>query len=117
MINYRQNNLGKFTLANRSDKVAIPAIRLDGLLTKFMENVIEPKYEQFQNISEVLRNFLPSEIYEHCRIDSISAGQLKIYVDSPPYMYQLQLYSHDILEELKRCCPQYHIKRLKTSIY
>jgi hypothetical protein len=117
MGNSERNNLLKFTLANRSNKESISSIRLDSLITDFMENVIEPKHERFQKISDVLGHFIPSGIYEHCRIDSISEGQLNIYVDSPSYMYQLQLYSADILSQLKRCCPQYHIKRLKTAIF
>ena len=116
MSKSERQSMNNLPLAGHSKRPAESATRLGRMLTELMENMIAPQQERFQCLSELWRQVLPAELYEHCRVDSISAGQLKVLVDSPSHMYQLQLCSSDILAELKRRCPQYRIKGIKLVI-
>jgi hypothetical protein len=95
---------------------AVTAERLGDVLASMMANKITPQQELFSRASDIFKNLLPAEIYEHCRIDSLYNGQLRVIVDSPAYMYQLQMYSSSILVELKRQCTKYRIKKIKFAI-
>jgi len=89
--------------------------KLGDVLAVLMESKIAPEQEQFSSVYEIWQQLLPPELCKHCRIDSISKGQLKVLVDSPSYMYQLQLCQTDILAGLRSQCPQFRITRLKFA--
>lgn len=90
--------------------------RLGDTLSGLMDNCIVPKQEMFESIAQVWDELLPVEIRHHCRMTDISGGQLNVLIDSPSYMYSLQLYTSEILEELRRCCPQGRIKKIKLIL-
>jgi len=93
-----------------------PAVRLHEMLTELMDNTIVPQQAQFRRVSELWQQMLPAELSGHCRVADISAGQLKVLVDSPSYMYELQLCSSNILAELQRRCPQARIRAIKLAL-
>ena len=99
-----------------TDGQAVTTERLGDVLVSMMANKIMPQQELFCRASDIFNNLLPAEIYEHCRIDGLYNGQLRVIVDSPTYMYQLQIYNSDILAELKRQCSKYRIKKIKFAI-
>jgi len=90
--------------------------KLSDVLAVLMDNKIAPQQERFSSAYEIWQQLLPPELSEHCRIDTISNGQLRVLVDSPSYMYQIQLCRSDILAGLKSHCPQFRITRLKLSV-
>jgi predicted nucleic acid-binding Zn ribbon protein len=99
-----------------SKRQAKEAEKLGDVLAVLIESKIAPQQEQFSSVYEIWQQLLPPELCKHCRIDSISNGQLKVLVDSPSYMYQLQLCQTDILAGLKSQCPQFRIARLKFTL-
>jgi len=99
-----------------SERQAVTTERLGDVLALMMVSKIMPQQELFCRASDILKNLLPAEIYEHCRIDGLYNGQFKVIADSPSYMYQLQIYSSNILVELKRQCSKYRIKKIKFAI-
>ena len=97
-------------------KQAVTTERLGDVLASLMVRRIVPQQELFCRASDILRNLLPADIYDHCRIDGLYKEQLKVIVDSPSYMYQLQIHSSNILDELKRQCSKYRIRKIKFAI-
>jgi len=89
---------------------------LGDMLSEIMDNRIRPQREKFDSISQLWSELLPSELNKHCRIASIDGGQLKVLVDSPSYMYDLQLYKSKILMELRRWCPSVRINKIKLAL-
>jgi len=92
------------------------AVRLGDVAKELMENRISPQQARFGSISELWSQLLPDELRRHCKIAGISGGQLKVLVDLPAYMYELQLCSSELLSELQRQCPRAHIKKIKFVV-
>jgi hypothetical protein len=77
---------------------------------------ISPQQAKFSQIDEVWRELLPAELQQHCEIVDISGGQLNIQVDSPSYVYELQLCSSELLAELQQQCPRVRLTRIKFTV-
>jgi predicted nucleic acid-binding Zn ribbon protein len=92
------------------------AVRLGNVAKELLENQISPKQARFGSIPEVWNQLLPDELRRHCKIAGISSGQLKVSVDLPAYMYELQLCSSELLSELQQQCPRAHIKKIKFVV-
>ncbi len=92
------------------------AVRLGDVTRELMENRISPQQAKFGPIAEIWNQLLPEELRRHCKIAGISGGQLKVLVDLPTYMYEMQLCSSELLSELKRQCPRAHIKKIKFVV-
>jgi len=92
------------------------AVRLGDSLRKLMDSRITPGHVAYEAITQVWTELLPRGLSEHCKIAGISAGRVKVIVDSPSYMYELQLCSSAILDELQRRCPQARLKRIKLTV-
>jgi len=92
------------------------AVRLGDVAKELMENRISPQQARFGPISELWSQLLPDELRRHCKIAGISGSQLRVLVDLPAYMYELQLCSSELLSELQRQCPRAHIKKIKLVV-
>jgi len=64
-------------------------------------------------VASVCSQVLPSELVEHCKIVGLFGGQLRVAVDSPAYMYQLQICSWRFLEELRSQYPRIPVEKIK----
>jgi len=89
---------------------------LGDVLNGFMEKRVSPQQSRFGLIVEAWNQLLPAELCRHCRIDGISGGRLKVLADSPSYMYELQLLSSELLEELGRQYPAARIQEIKIAV-
>ena len=87
--------------------------RLGELLQKVMVERISPLQARFGELADVWSDVVPQELYEHCEIVDVLSGELKVSVDSSPYMYELRLCSAELLQELQRQCPRARLKRIK----
>jgi predicted nucleic acid-binding Zn ribbon protein len=92
------------------------AVRLGDVAGKLMEQLVSPRQGRFELVARVWDQLLPAELGRHCAVADISGGQLKVLVDSPVYMHELRLCSPELLEQLRRRCPQARIERIKLSI-
>lgn len=99
----------------RHAKGATAAV-LGDVLNELMEKRVSPQQSRFGLITEAWNQLLPAELCRHCRIDGISGGRLKVLTDSPSYMYELQLLSSELLEELSREYPQARIREIKFAV-
>jgi hypothetical protein len=89
------------------------SVRLGSLVEGYMHEEIEPKYQQFSSVEKAWLQAVPDELASHCRCESVSGGQLKIVVDSPAYMYKLQVMSSELVEKLEHLCRRPRIRSIK----
>ena len=92
------------------------ATRLGDVVERIQVGRILPNHRRFAGLVEELGELLGPEINKHCKIDSVSAGKLKILVDSPSYRTELRLCSHELLGQLQRQCPQAKIKSIEIGL-
>jgi len=88
-------------------------VKLGDVVQHVLTERISPLQSRFGAVAETWSQILPGELSEHCEIVTASGGQLKVRVDLPAYMYELQLCSSELLEEMQRQCPQARLKRIK----
>jgi hypothetical protein len=100
----------------RAARRANGAVGLGVVLDEFMKNQVSQRQGRFSLISEAWGRILPNELCRHCRIVDVSGGRIKVSVDSPSYVYELQLSSSELLEELERRCPAARIKEIKFAV-
>jgi hypothetical protein len=93
------------------------------LLAEALAEVMEPRrtgitqrYEAASRLNEVWAQLLPEEMTRRCRIIDLAAGVLAVEVDSPSYMYELRISSHQIVEHLRRECPEAKLKAMKITL-
>lgn len=91
-------------------------VRLSDAVSRLMENCISPQQARFSAVAELWSQLLPAGLRRHCKIADISAGQLKVLVDLPPYMHELRLCSSELLKELQQQCPRAQIKKIKLVL-
>jgi hypothetical protein len=92
------------------------AANLGKVARQLMDERISPQQARFSEVAEVWSRLLPVELCGHCEIIDISGGQLKVQVDSPSYMYELQLCSSELLNELQWQCPKARLTKIKFVI-
>lgn len=91
------------------------AVRLSEATSEFMASHIQPQQNRFDSVVGLWDELLPAGLAEHCEIVEISSGRLKVHVDSPSYMYELQLCRSELLNELQKY-PAIRIKDIKFII-
>ena len=108
---------GAITRGARVRRVrARSAVKLGDTLSELIGDQIAPQQRRFESIVRLWGQLLPAELNEHCRVVDICAGRLKVLVDSPSYMYELQLCGSAVLKELQRACPQARLQKIKLAV-
>ena len=92
------------------------AANLGNVARQLMDERISPQQARFSEVFEVWSRLLPEELCGHCEIIDISGGQLKVQADSPSYVYELQLCSSELLNELQRQCPRLRVTKIKFVV-
>ena len=92
-------------------------------LAEALAEIMEPKrsgitqrYEAAGRINEAWSQILPVEMIRRCRIVDLAAGLLTVEVDSPSYMYELRISSQQLVEELRRECPEAKLRAMKIVL-
>jgi predicted nucleic acid-binding Zn ribbon protein len=104
------------TLKCRRTRRPYDAFGLGQVAQQLMDRQISPRQAVFSEVAETWSQMLPAELGVHCEIIDISGGLLKVRVDSPSYMYELQLCSSELLEELQQHCPKARLTKVKFVV-
>ncbi len=104
------------TLKCRRTRKPYSAFGLGQVAQQLMDRQISPRQAVFSEVAETWSQMLPAELGGHCEIVDISGGLLKVRVDSPSYMYELQLCSSELLEELQQHCPKARLTKVKFVV-
>ncbi|MHC4425482.1 MAG: DciA family protein [Planctomycetota bacterium] len=100
----------------RRARKSYSAVRLGQAAQQLMAEQISPRQARFSEVAEVWSQLLPAEMCRHCEIVDISGGQLAVQVDSPSYMYELQLCSSELLKELQQHCSKARLTKIKFVV-
>jgi hypothetical protein len=74
------------------------------------------RYELAQRLRLLLCQLLPAELAQHCRMVGLSGGVLTIEVESPAYLYELRISSHQLFRHLRRGCPAAGLRTLRIVL-
>jgi len=91
-------------------------VRLDQAVRQLVEEQVAPRQAKFSQVADAWGRLLPASLSAHCEIVDIAGGQLDVQVDSPSYLYELQLCSAELLDELQRQCPKVRLTKIKFVI-
>ena len=92
------------------------AVRLDQAVRELVDEQVMPRQARFSRVAEAWGRLLPAQLSAHCEIKDIAGGQLDVQVDSPSYLYELQLCSSELLDELQRQCPKVRLTKIKFVV-
>ena len=95
---------------------SVTSVELGDVLAQLMEEQILPERARVESVGEQWAQLLPPEVRRHSKIAGISRGQLNVLVDAPAYMYELQLRSTQLVEQLQRRCPRAGIRKIKLAV-
>ena len=98
--------------SRRSDRT----VRLGEVVEQVVAEHISPRQSRFAEVVEVWSQLLPEELSRHCEIVDIAGGLLMVKADSPAYVYELQLCTSGLLDELQRQCPRVRLKKIKFVV-
>lgn len=101
---------------DRYDGLAEPAVRLGDTVRDVLQNQISPRQQKFSSIVTCWQQLVPAELARHCTIAGIRAGRLKVRVDAPAYIYELQLRKADLLRELQQRCPRGRLQKIDLAL-
>lgn len=96
--------------------IADTPVKLGDVVREVLQNQISPRQGRFSAVLEVWQQLVPVEFACHCKIVDLTAGTLKVMVDSPSYMYELQLCRSALLSELQRECPRARIGKIELAV-
>ena len=89
------------------------AVRLGDSVKELMERRVLPACERYERLVGAWEVLVPADIREHVRIGEWVDGELKVFADSPSYVYEMQLRSSELLEELRRRCPGWKLRSIR----
>jgi predicted nucleic acid-binding Zn ribbon protein len=100
----------------RKAAAAEAAVKLGDTMREVLENRISPQQGRVSAVVEAWGRLVPVGLAQHCRVAGLTGGVLKIVVDSPSYMYELQLCRCELLNELQQECPHSRIRKIEPSV-
>jgi len=89
---------------------------LGDVLSGLVENRISPRQAIYGLVTEAWSQLLPVELFQHCKIVNVAGGRLEVSVDSPSYLYEMQLLSCELIKELAQCCPKARVREIKFAL-
>jgi hypothetical protein len=90
--------------------------KLGDVVREIMNGRVLPRQKRFAPVARIWAHLLPEELRRNCRLIDISAGQLKVQVQSKAYEQELRWCSTELLRQLQEQCPQAGIKEIKFVV-
>ena len=91
-------------------------VTLGDAVKQLMAGRVSPRQARLESVARLWSQLLPPELCRHCKLAGVAAGQLKVLVDEPCYMHELQLCSSQLLRTLQQRCPRARIKGIKLAV-
>ena len=91
-------------------------IKLGDIVKDYIGSWVSPQQTRFELMARQWNQLLPVGLREHCKIVDICGGQMKVLVDSSPYMHELRLCSPELFAEMQQRCPKARIKKIKFAV-
>lgn len=81
-------------------------------LQRFFSQSAKPA-KRNEAVPQAFEQAAGENLAQNCRIESMTAGILKVRVSPGPYMFELQTRSKEIIEKIKQQCPSARIRGIK----
>ena len=81
-------------------------------LRLFLKSVARPARRNV-SVPDAFEQIAGDGLARNCRIESLTAGVMKVKVKSGPYMFELRSRAGQIMEALKQQCPSSNIREIK----
>ena len=81
-------------------------------LELFLRSVARPARRNV-SIPDAFEQIAGDGLAQNCRIESLTAGVMKVRVKSGPYMFDLRTRAGQIIVQLKQQCPSSNIREIK----
>ena len=104
------------SLPELSYKAAENTKRLGEVVNALMERSIMPGQKRVNPVVEAWLGIVPPGFAPYCRVKGLVRSELRIGVDSPVYLYELQLCSQDLLKALQEKVPKAGLRRIKFML-
>jgi predicted nucleic acid-binding Zn ribbon protein len=65
------------------------------------------------SVPDAFEQIAGDNLAQNCRIESLTAGVMKVRVTSGPYMFELRTRATQIIEGLRQQCPSSNIREIK----
>jgi len=103
------------TKANRAMKLRRKEAKsnsIAGEMKLFLRSVARPARRNV-SVPDAFEQIAGDILAQNCRIESLTAGVMKVKVRSGPYMFELRTRAGQIIEQLKQQCPSSNIREIK----
>jgi hypothetical protein len=72
------------------------------VVSEYITRSVIPRQSDFSAIAGAWEELVPADVRSHCAFRDFSEGQLVVMVDSPAYLYEMQLRRDELLQEIQR---------------
>ena len=91
-------------------------VRLGEVVDALMNQCIGPSQCRLDPVREAWLRIVPPGLAGHCRIKGVSRGELRVGVDSPVYMQELQWCHGELLKELQTQVPRAGLRKIRFQL-
>jgi hypothetical protein len=86
-------------------------------LISFFKHSVERRQSKLAKIAECWEKLIPSTLLEHCALESLHAGTLKVIVDSSAHLYEMkQLLLSGLQEQVLIACRSTGLRRITLKL-
>ena len=86
-------------------------------LISFFKHSVERRQTKLAKIAECWEKLIPSTLLEHCALESLHAGTLKVIVDSSAHLYEMkQLFLAGLQDQILLACKSTGLRRITLKL-
>jgi hypothetical protein len=94
-----------------------PTPQLGPELITFFKQSVERRQTRLAKIAECWEKLIPEALLEHCALESLHAGTLKVIVDSSPHLYEMkQLLLAGLQDQILIACKSTGLRRIALKL-
>ena len=110
-----QINLHRLHNVKRADHQPMP--QLGPELITFFKHSVEKRQTKLWKIADCWGKLVPATLLEHCALESLHAGTLKVIVDSSSHLYELkQLLLSGLQDQVLLACKSTGLRRINLRL-
>ncbi len=84
------------------------------VVDNYMRRRVYPRQKKLQRIAQAWSELLPDDICQHCCLEDYSRGILKVLVDSPIYLSELNMLVREgLADHIQDLCPELPLSKIK----
>ncbi len=86
-------------------------------LLTFFKQSIERRHSKLTKIADCWEKLVPGTLLEHCALESLQTGTLKVIVDSSPHLYELkQVLLAGLQDQILLACKSTGLRRITLKL-